>query len=386
MINEAVFCVMEGVATPEAIDTVMKLGMAHPMGPLALADFIGLDVCLAILEVLHRGLGDDKYRPAPLLRQMVAAGYLGRKSGRGFYDYRGELTLTETAWTSSPSMHALRPRAGAAVARPALRLLRHHRDPRHHARPGARRHPLLAATPATEEAIIDALRLARGMTYKYAVAGINLGGGKSVIIGDNKRTDREALFRAHGRFVETLGGRYITAEDVGTSPADMEYITLETDHVAGLARPVGRSVAGHRVRRLLGHEGGGQGALGQRQPQRARRWRCRAAGNVGHYLCRAPAREGAKLIVTDIDAGQGEAGRERVRRRGGGAGRDLRPGGRRLRAVRARRHDQRRDDPAAQGRDRRRRRQQPAAEERHGDVLESAASCTRPTTSSTAAA
>jgi len=87
MINEAIFCVMEGVATPEAIDTVMKLGMAHPMGPLALADFIGLDVCLAILEVLHKGLGDDKYRAAPLLRKMVAAGYLGRKSGRGFYEY-----------------------------------------------------------------------------------------------------------------------------------------------------------------------------------------------------------------------------------------------------------------------------------------------------------
>ncbi len=87
MINEAIFCVMEGVATPESIDTVMKLGMAHPMGPLALADFIGLDVCLAILEVLHRGLGDDKYRACPLLRRMVAAGYLGRKSGRGFYEY-----------------------------------------------------------------------------------------------------------------------------------------------------------------------------------------------------------------------------------------------------------------------------------------------------------
>ncbi len=87
MINEAVYCVMEGVATPDAVDTVMKLGMAHPMGPLALADLIGLDVCLAILEVLHQGLGDDKYRPCPLLRRMVAAGHLGRKSGRGFHTY-----------------------------------------------------------------------------------------------------------------------------------------------------------------------------------------------------------------------------------------------------------------------------------------------------------
>ena len=87
MINEAIFCVMEGVAKPEAIDTVMKLGMAHPMGPLMLADLIGLDTCLAILEVLHRGLGDDKYRACPLLRRMVAAGQLGRKTGKGFYNY-----------------------------------------------------------------------------------------------------------------------------------------------------------------------------------------------------------------------------------------------------------------------------------------------------------
>ena len=87
MINEAAFALMEGVATREAIDTVMKLGANHPLGPLALADMVGLDVCLSIMEVLHEGLGDSKYRPCPLLRKMVRAGYLGRKSGRGFYEY-----------------------------------------------------------------------------------------------------------------------------------------------------------------------------------------------------------------------------------------------------------------------------------------------------------
>ncbi len=87
MINEAIYCVYEGVATPEAIDEVMKLGMNHPMGPLTLADFIGLDTCLAIMEVLYEGFGDSKYRPCPLLRKYVKAGWLGRKTGRGFYTY-----------------------------------------------------------------------------------------------------------------------------------------------------------------------------------------------------------------------------------------------------------------------------------------------------------
>jgi 3-hydroxybutyryl-CoA dehydrogenase len=87
MINEAIFALQEGIGTPEAIDTVMKLGMNHPMGPLTLCDLIGLDVVLSVMEVLHRDLGEDKYRPSPLLRQMVDAGYLGRKTGRGFYQY-----------------------------------------------------------------------------------------------------------------------------------------------------------------------------------------------------------------------------------------------------------------------------------------------------------
>jgi leucine dehydrogenase len=157
-----------------------------------------------------------------------------------------------------------------------------------------------------EEAIVDALRLARGMTYKNAVAGLNLGGGKSVIIGDNKTTDRELIFRAHGRFVESLGGRYITAEDVGTSTADMDYVHMETDYVSGLA---GRSgdpspVTAHGVFRAI-------------QASAKERWgsddisgrtiTIQGCGHVGYYLAKELHEAGAKLTVTDIDT-------ERVKR------------------------------------------------------------------------
>ena len=130
MINEAIFAVMEGVGTPEAIDTVMKLGMNHPMGPLTLADFIGLDVCLAILNVLHDGLGDPKYRPCPLLRRMVAAGHLGRKSGRGFYVY-----------ASHNAAAAIGPRiASSSRSRPAAFMHRASRSEMDRGVPSRRKH------------------------------------------------------------------------------------------------------------------------------------------------------------------------------------------------------------------------------------------------------
>ncbi len=156
------------------------------------------------------------------------------------------------------------------------------------------------------EAITDVLRLARGMTYKNAVAGLNLGGGKAVIIGDNKTTRREMLFRAHGRFVDSQGGRYITAEDVGTSPADMEFVHMETDHVAGLqglsgdpspvtARGVFRAIQASARRRW-----GNDDLAGKRVA-------VQGLGHVGYYLCRELHAVGALLTVTDIDA-------ERIRR------------------------------------------------------------------------
>lgn len=157
-----------------------------------------------------------------------------------------------------------------------------------------------------EDAIVDALRLARGMTYKNAVAGLNLGGGKSVIIGNNRTMDREMIFRAHGRFVESLGGRYITAEDVGTSTADMDFVHMETDYVAGLA---GRSgdpspVTAHGVFRAI------QAAAKERwgtDDLSSRTVTVQGCGHVGFFLAKELHGAGAKLIVTDIDA-------ERVKR------------------------------------------------------------------------
>jgi leucine dehydrogenase len=153
---------------------------------------------------------------------------------------------------------------------------------------------------STEEAITDALRLARGMSYKSAVAGLNLGGGKSVIVGDNRRTDREAVFRAHGRFVDTLKGRYITAEDVGTSPADMEYVRMETNSVAGLHGGSGdpSPVTAYGVyvgMKACAHVRWGSDSLA------GKRVLVQGCGHVARFLCEHLAREGARLTVTDID-------------------------------------------------------------------------------------
>ena len=157
-----------------------------------------------------------------------------------------------------------------------------------------------------DAAVTDALRLARGMTYKNAVAGLNLGGGKSVIIGDNRTTHREMIFRAHGRFVESLGGRYVTAEDVGTSTADMDFVHMETDYVAGLA---GRSGDPSPVT--------ARGVFRAIQASAKEKWgsddlagkviTVQGCGHVGQYLAQELHAVGAKLIVTDIDG-------ERVRR------------------------------------------------------------------------
>ena len=152
-----------------------------------------------------------------------------------------------------------------------------------------------------EEAIVDALRLSRGMTYKNAVAGLNLGGGKSVIIGDNKTPQREMIFRAHGRFVDSLGGRYVTAEDVGTSTGDMDFVHMETEYVAGLAGQSGdpSPVTAHGVFRAI------QASAKQRwgsDSLEGKTITLQGCGNVGYYLAKELHAAGAKLIVTDIDA------------------------------------------------------------------------------------
>jgi leucine dehydrogenase len=152
-----------------------------------------------------------------------------------------------------------------------------------------------------EEAITDALRLSRGMTYKNAVAGLHLGGGKSIIIGDNKTKNREKIFRAHGRFVETLGGRYITAEDVGTSTKDMSYVQLETKHVAGLAGKSGdpSPVTAHGVFRAV--EASANRKWGS-DSLKGKTVAVQGCGSVGSYLAGELHKAGAKLIVSDIDA------------------------------------------------------------------------------------
>lgn len=153
---------------------------------------------------------------------------------------------------------------------------------------------------STDDAVTDALRLSRGMTYKAAVAGLNLGGGKSVILGENKRKDREALFRAHGRFVESLGGRYITAEDVGTSPNDMEFVRMETRHVAGLHGLSGdpSPVTGYGV--YMGMKAAAKARWGS-DSLAGKTVAVQGCGKVGYYLCLHLKQEGARLIVTDID-------------------------------------------------------------------------------------
>lgn len=154
---------------------------------------------------------------------------------------------------------------------------------------------------ATEdEAIVDALRLSRGMTYKNAVAGLNLGGGKSVIIGDNTTANREMLFRAHGRFVDSLGGRYVTAEDVGTTVEDMDFVHMETTHVTGIGSKSGdpSSVTAHGVFRAI------QASACQRWGRddlAGRTVALQGLGNVGFHLARELHAAGAHLMVTDID-------------------------------------------------------------------------------------
>lgn len=152
-----------------------------------------------------------------------------------------------------------------------------------------------------QEAFVDALRLSRGMTYKAAVAGLNLGGGKSVIIGDPRTPRREMIFRAHGRFVESLGGRYITAEDVGTSVEDMDYVHMETEHVTGRAATSGDPSPVTAFGVYRGIKAAAKEKYGSNDLQ-GKTITVQGVGHVGYYLCGNLAAEGARLVVTDIDA------------------------------------------------------------------------------------
>jgi leucine dehydrogenase len=151
-----------------------------------------------------------------------------------------------------------------------------------------------------EEAVADALRLSRGMTYKNALAGLPLGGGKSVIVGDNRTRERESIFRAHGRFVETLGGRYITAEDVGTSPADMEIVRAETRHVAGLLGRSGDPSPATARGVLRAMQAAARFRWGSDE-LKGRRIAVQGLGHVGHNLARELRAAGARLFVSDTD-------------------------------------------------------------------------------------
>lgn len=156
------------------------------------------------------------------------------------------------------------------------------------------------------DALTDVLRLSRGMTYKAAASGLDLGGGKSVILGDNKTADREAIFRAHGHHIESLGGRYIAAEDVGTNPADMEFVNLETEHVVGLAGRSGDPSPVTAFGVYRGIKAAAKFRYGDESLE-GKTITVQGTGNVGYHLCKFLHEEGAKLLVTDIDA-------ERVKR------------------------------------------------------------------------
>ena len=217
-----------------------------------------------------------------------------------------------------------------------------------------------------QDALNDVLRLSRGMTYKNAVAGLNIGGGKAVIIGDPSNDKSEALFRAFGKFVDSLGGRYITAEDVGIDVNDMEYVYRETEYVTGVHQVHGGSgdpspfTAYGTLQGLMAtlNKKYGDEEVGRHS------YAVQGLGHVGMEFVKLLKERGAKIFVTDINKALVEQAVERIRRRSGRPGRNLRRAGRCVFAVRARRHRQRADAAAPEGQDHLRRGQQPAGQQR----------------------